>query len=308
MPGRFRVLLAMLPLLVGCAGESRARPITRRADPWRLAGPFAGIAPSLAYPSPATDRSDEAARDSSPADASPASNRDEGGAAVEAGDSRDGRFWYLDVGLRTSFPRLAWAKRQLSRRLQLPLKVDVFGALDTTTTVLDRRRNFSLNTLHLGLGRQENRWFKWNVYAGGGAWEDASHSRALIASLSVEFDYSLAYAGLAANVYPFAVPRYARYANVAEHVKAGRPFLLTGIETAYVDAEGSGRYAFAPFTIYSDHESVRDWLFSGLVGLGWEVPLHEHWALALSAHYAFHLYRPDEFNGWSTDVGLRYRF
>lgn len=325
-------LLGLMAVLAGCVGGSAGRGVGRYAGPWRLAGPFARSPAADSTAGPNDPRAHRLPSSGAQHPANVAQVRPHPPASGNLPDHRPGepssdpsrlaatdveldtrvhgeeRFWYLDFGLRTSFPRLAWAKRQLGRRLQLPLKLDVLGVFGGTTTVLDRRSDFSIHTFRLGLGRQENDWFKWNVYAGGGAWKDRTHQRTLIANLKVSFDYAVAYAGVTANMYPFATPRYDRYANPREHIKAGRPYVLTGLEVTYVDAEGRGRYAYAPFTLYSDHEKVRDWLVSGLIGLGWEIPLDSRWALDLSGHYAFHFYRSEEFNGWATQVGLRYRF
>ena len=325
-------LLGLMAVLAGCVGGSGGRGVGRHADAWRLAGPFTRSPAADSTADPNETRADRPPSSGAQPAANAAQARPHPPASGNLPDSRpaqpssnpswlattdvepeshvhaDEEFWYLDFGLRTSFPRLAWTKRQLARRLQLPLRLDFLGLLGSTTTALDRRRDLSIHTLRLGLGRQENDWFKWNVYAGGGVWKDRTHQRVLTANLKVSFDYKIAYAGITANLYPFATPKYGRYASRWEHIKAARPYVLAGVEVTYVNAEGRGRYGYAPFTLYSDHEKVRDWLVSGLIGLGWEIPLDSRWALDLSGHYAFHFYRPEEFNGWATQIGLRYRF
>jgi len=293
MLGRSAAVMALMAVLGGCASGSAGRSDGGHADPWRLAGPFAH--------SPAADSPTDGltSRETQPASTDP---------EPESQVRTDEKAWYLEFGLRTLFPRLEWTERQLDRRLQLPLRLDVLGLFEGATTVLDRRSDASIHTLRLGLGRQENDWFKWNVYAGGGVWTDKTHERVLTTNLKVKFDYKFAYAGVMVNLYPFATPIYDRYVSTWEHIKAGRPYVLAGLEVTYVDEEGKGQYASAPFVLYSDHEKVNDWLVSGLIGLGWEIPLDTKWALDLSGHYAFHFYRPEEFNGWATQSGLRYRF
>jgi hypothetical protein len=60
--------------------------------------------------------------------------------------------------------------------------------------------------------------------------------------------------------------------------------------------------------VYADHEIVRDWITSYILGLGWAVPLNSRWSVNLTGDYRFHFYRPDEYDSWVVSAGLRYNF
>ncbi|MFH0982125.1 MAG: hypothetical protein V2A79_11355 [Planctomycetota bacterium] len=217
-------------------------------------------------------------------------------------------FWYLDLGFRMGITRLHSTEDRLDRRLNDPLKLDAFGVFEHPTTPIDRKSDFALTTAYIGIGWRETEWLTWNFYLGSGVGGDRDHQRWLNSNLEVNFDYALYYTGMTVDVYPWGLARRGRYADFKEHLKAGRPYLVTGIEIGYLRARGWGHFALAPITLYSDSQRIEDWLFSYLVGCGWEVPINERWAFNLSVHYTFHFYRPEEYNGWNVTYALRYRF
>lgn len=217
-------------------------------------------------------------------------------------------FWYLDLGFRMGITRLHSTEHKLDRRLHDPLKLDVFGVFDSPTTPIDRKTDFGLTTGYIGIGRRETAWLTWNFYFGSGVGGDRDHQRWLNANLEVNFEYQLYYTGVTVDIYPWGLSRRGRYADFPEHLKASRPYFVTGIETGYLRARGGGHFALAPIPVYRDDQKIRDWLFSYLVGFGWEVPINERWAFDLSVHYTFHFYRPEEYDGWNLTYALRYRF
>jgi len=84
---------------------------------------------------------------------------------------------------------------------------------------------------------------------------------------------------------------------------------MSGMEIGYVRARGRGYIGIAPFgKLYKDSQWIEDWLFSYLIGLGWELPIDARWSFASSVHYTFHFYRPEEYNGYNITLALRYRF
>jgi len=185
---------------------------------------------------------------------------------------------------------------------------DVFNVFDHPYTPLDRRTDLSLMSLYLGAGRQESDWFIWNLYVGGIGAGDHSHQRFLNANLEVDFSYALVYTGLTAEIYPWHVPHPADHMDWSHRLSASRPYVVTGLETGYISGEGRGHYSIAPFRVYADHEIVRDWITSYILGLGWAVPLNSRWSVNLTGDYRFHFYRPDEYDSWVVSAGLRYNF
>ncbi|MCK4658903.1 MAG: hypothetical protein KAV82_05215 [Phycisphaerae bacterium] len=303
------------------------------ADKWELVGPFKVFAPNgeneelTPLPSPTSPRSEEARQ--------PPNVSSNGWFALRGADVKLGEgagepvgpaidpaehslfapvpgvedtFWYLDLGFRMGMTRLHGTERKLERRVRDPMKVDVLGVFVSPVTPLDRKSEFALTTAYIGIGRRETEWLTWNFYFGTGVGGDRDHQRWATANLEVNFKYALYYTGMTVDIYPWGLSRRGCYVNFAEHLKAGRPYLVGGIEIGYLRAKGSGHFALAPLTLYADEQKIRDWLFSFLVGFGWEVPINERWAFNLSTHYTFHLYRPEEYNGWNVTYALRYRF
>ncbi len=216
--------------------------------------------------------------------------------------------WHLDLGMRVGYTKLGSTKKKLNRRMDLPLKLDVLDFFDSPHTPMDSKSELTLNTLYAGIGREHNDWLAWTVYFGGGYGKDHTHQRTLNVNLTTEFKYVSLYTGMTFELYPWGTPDYQRNANWEERLLSSRPYLLTGGEIGYVSAEGRGDYSIAPFKIYEDSVEVRDWLFSVLLGVGWGIPISDNWSFNLAFDYAFHLYRPEEYNTWNMITALRYRF
>ena len=312
-----------------CAGcmfsRSRSRPV-HLADEWELAGPFKVF--SRQRPRPKTHRPKPRGREVPPRGHDAESvdptqehpevrldhfddsfDLDRVPPGLFAGlPHRDDTTWYLDVGFRTGYTRLGSTADKIQLRIDLPLKLDVFGVFENPYTPLDRKSTMLLTTQYIGLGRRETDWLTWNFYFGSGVGGDRNHQRWLNANLEVNFKYALFYTGLTTDLYPWGVPKYRNYADYRERLKASRPYLVTGFEMGYLRARGAGHFALAPVPIYKDSQRIEDWLFSWLIGVGWEFPLDDRWAFNLSGHYTFHFYRPDEYNGTNIVFAFRYRF
>ncbi|MCP4590477.1 MAG: hypothetical protein GY842_07025 [bacterium] len=328
----------------GCSTGPRGRV----ADEWKLVGPFKVFArdktappgsPATRRPPPLADtistaepqRADDgynAVRTVSPPSSSNGlfSLRAEDLAATPDGDAPrpdrefaehslfapapgvDDTFWYLDLGFRMGITRLHETEDRLDRRLNELQKVDLFGVFESPETPIDRKSQFALATAYIGIGRRETEWLTWNFYFGSGVGGDRDHQRWQLANQDVNFDYALFYSGMTVDLYPWGLCQRGSYASFTEHLKAGRPYFVTGAEIGYLRARGWGRFSISPFTIFSDSQRVEDWLFSWLVGVGWEVPVNDRWAFNLQIHYTTHFYRPDEYNSWNLTYAWRYRF
>lgn len=216
--------------------------------------------------------------------------------------------WHFDLGIRVGDTKLGSAKQKLDRRLDTPQKLDVLGVFHSPNTPLDRKTDLGLNTIYLGVGRAERDWLVWTAYVGGGFGRDDEHQRFLNLNLSTKFHYQTYYTGLSVELYPWGRPRYRDDFNWANRLRASRPFLITGFEAGYVNVTAKGHFAIAPFRVYGDHENIRDWLFSWLIGTGVGVPINERWSLNLATYYSYHLYRPEEYNTWNVVTTLRYSF
>jgi hypothetical protein len=223
-------------------------------------------------------------------------------------EERSDKFWYLDLGFRMGITKLHATKQQLDRRLDLPQKIDVVGIFESPQTPLDRKTDFALTTAYIGLGRRETEWLTWNFYFGSGVGGDRDHQRWLNLNQEVNFNYALYYTGLTVDIYPWGLSQRGQYINLKEHFRASRPYMLTGMEIGYLRAKGWGHFAIAPVTIYADEQKIRDWLFSWLVGFGWEFPINDRWVYNMQIHYTFHAYRPEEYNGWNLTYAIRYEF
>jgi hypothetical protein len=217
-------------------------------------------------------------------------------------------YWYLDFGFRQGWTRLHSTKQKLDRRLDLPLKLDWAGIFEDPNTPMDRKSSGLLDTAYLGIGRRENDWLTWNFYFGAGVGGDRDKQRWANLNLEVNFDYAAYYTGLTADIYPFGIADHSGRGGFRETLRTSRPYILSGFELGYIRAKGWGHFAVAPLTLYADEQKIRDWLFSYLIGLGWEFPISRNWRFVVSAHYTFHFYRPDEYNGWNITYALRYRF
>lgn len=218
------------------------------------------------------------------------------------------RNWHFDLGLRVSHTKLAETEQTLDRRLDIPLKADVLGLFHHPTTTIDRKTDLAVSSFYLGIGRQEKDRLTWTLYAGGGAASDNDHQRFVIANLDVAFHYLTLYTGLAAEFYLWGTPLFGSNLTWKQRLECSRPYFLTGFEAGFVHGKGTGHYSLAPLRLYEDSKTVRDWIFSYKLGLGWRIPLGERWSASLAGDYSFHFYRPEEYNSWNLISGLRYRF
>ena len=240
-------------------------------------------------------------------DAVPDSKSDASAVADHA-SHRSNKRWHMDLAIRNSYPKLDSTQQQLDRRMDLPLKIDVFGVFDRPYTPIDRRSDQGFTTLYGGVGRQENSRFLWTYYFGGGSGNDINHGRFLFQTLEVDFKYNLYYTGILAEYYPWEIPSIHATPSWEERLLASRPFLLAGLESGYASSEGEGDYKITGWTVYHDEAKVRDWLFSCNIGLGWALPLNDRWSINVYGDYRFHFYRPEEYNAWNITTGIRYRF
>ncbi len=312
-PALYLIALSLTPS--GCYSVRERQQAVRLADEWELVGPFKKLSPEYRKRARPEKVTTQPARPELPPDGQILDHFDDsfdlsrippGLFAMKTRD--DDSFWYLDMGFRTGFTRLESAADKLQLRLDLPLKLDVLGVFESPYTPLDRKTDMVLTTQYIGLGRRETEWLTWNFYLGYGVGGDRNHQRWLNANLEVNFKYALIYSGLTADIYPWGIPAYRNYPDLEERLKASRPYAVTGFEFGYLRARGAGHLALAPVPIYKDSQRIEDWLFSWLIGLGWEFPVNDRWAFNLSAHYTFHFYRPEEYNGTNIVFALRYRF
>ncbi len=233
---------------------------------------------------------------------------DDASIATDQASRHSNKRWHIDLGIRNSYPKLDSTQKQLDLRMDVPLKLDVFGVFDRPYTPIDRRSDQGYTSLYGGIGRQENPRFLWTYYFGGSSGKDINHGRFLLQTLEVDFEYGFYYTGVSAEYYPWEIPSIHATPSWEQRLLASRPFLLAGLESGYVSSKGEGDYRIAGMTTYHDELKIRDWLFSGMVGLGWSLPLNDCWSINLSGDYRLHFYRPEEYNGWNFATGVRYRF
>lgn len=225
------------------------------------------------------------------------------------GKDSDEDYWYLDMGFRLGQVALGSTSSQLDHRLDPLLALDWAHVFDRPYTPRDRKTDWGMTTQYLGIGRRETDWFTWNFYLGYGFGGDPNHDRVANLNIDVDFQYNFIYTGLTTDLYPWGKPRHGNYPDWKERLYASRPYILSGFELGYLRARGRGYIKFAPIgKLYQDSQAVEDWLFSYLIGLGWEVPIDERWSFTTSAHYTFHFYRPEEYNGYNITIAFRYRF
>ena len=298
-------LLALaMSLCAGCAAPTRTDPPLRVATAWRAPSELEEPRGEGAAPRVPIINTPKA---SSPNGSGP-SETDGGPDKTDEALLPPTKRWHLDLAFRGSHNKLASTKRQLDRRLELPLRTDVFGVFDRPYTPIDRKTDLGFSTWYAGVGREENTHLVWTYYVGAGAGKDINHQRFLYQTLEVDFKYGYYYTGITAEYYPWEVPAVPAAPSWEQRLRTSRPFLLAGFESGYGSAEGEGDYTVSGVNTYHDELKIRDWLFSCLLGLGWALPLDDHWSINLSGDYKFHFYRPEEYNGWNVTTAVRYRF
>ncbi|MCG3131052.1 MAG: hypothetical protein FLDDKLPJ_01827 [Phycisphaerae bacterium] len=322
------VLACAFLALAGCRSAPGDRRDFRVAEPWELKGPFRIFASdneSRAEPGQSSDATTSRDVQSEEAQTAPASATDPGVPAearppsldalterpglFSHGVHADEDFWYLDVGFRLGQVRLEETSKKLDLRLDPLLALDAVGLFDEPYTPRNRKTDWGMTTQYLGIGRRETDWLTWNFYLGYGFGGDVNHDRVALINIDVDFQYNFIFTGLTTDLYPWGKPKHANYPNWRQRFQASRPFLLSGVEIGYVRARGRGYVGLAPLVkIYKDTQSIEDWLFSYLIGLGWELPIDDRCSFAASIHYTFHFYRPEEYNGYNITTAFRYRF
>jgi len=218
------------------------------------------------------------------------------------------RKWHVDMGIQTSFSKLSSTEQKLDRQLDWPLRVDVLNVFTRPRTPIDRKSTFSLNTIYFALGKRVSDRVIINGYLGFAPGVDRDHQQFLIADLRINFKYSSYLIGLQAEYYPWGFPRYHNDTDWEKRIDASRLYFYSAILTGYLSAEGTGRYKLFNVNVYQDSIKVRDWIFAGIVGMGWSIPISDRWSIQLTGDYSFHAYRPEEYNGWRITTGLRFRF
>lgn len=281
-----------LSVLPGCLATARS-PLTDHSGAWQVRVARLGAAP-IQDPNDA------------PAEASSELTQPTG-RPMRSVAARN-RCWHLDLGFRVSHTKLGSTEQQLDRRLDIPLQADVLGVFRHPTTPIDRKSNLGLNSGFIGVGRAENEKLTWTWYFAGGAGEDRSDQRWLHLRLKVNFKYGSYLTGVTTEYYPWGRPVYSDLQDWSHRFRKSRPYIYGGVEGGYVSGQGKGEYTAFGRTLYKDGVTVRDWVVGFPIGLGWRIPLAEQWSLAFAGGYTFHLYRPEEYNGWSFATGLRYRF
>ncbi|MCC7292029.1 MAG: hypothetical protein IT449_08220 [Phycisphaerales bacterium] len=265
--------------------------------------------PTIEEPELTTDLPDELAAPGADDLEAPIASFAERPGLFSHGFHEDEDFWYLDSGFRLGQVRLEETSKQLDLRLDTLMALDTVHMFDEPVTPRNRKTDWGMTTQYLGLGRRETDWLTWNSYLGYGFGGDLNHDRRVILNIDVDFQYNIVYTGLTTDLYPWGKPKHANYPSWRERFYASRPFLLSGFEIGYVRGRGRGYVGLAPIgKIYKDSQSIEDWLFSYLAGLGWEVPIDDRWSFGASIHYTFHFYRPEEYNGYNITTALRYRF
>lgn len=218
------------------------------------------------------------------------------------------RKWHVDMAIQTGFPKLSSTEQILDRRLDIPLKSDILNVFERPRTPIDRKSSFKLNAIYFALGKRVSDRVIVNWYLGFAPGVDRDHQRYLTADLRINFKYGSYFTGLQAEYYPWGFPRYHNETEWKKRLDASRFYFYSAIGIGYVSAEGAGRYKLLGIRIYEDRIKVRDWLFAGALGAGWSIPISDRWSIQLSGDYSFHVYKPEEYNGWRITTGLRFRF
>lgn len=215
--------------------------------------------------------------------------------------------WFIEFGGQQYHPRLNSSESLIDRRLAAPNRVlfpRQFRNIETFDDVADAGR---LWLPSIGVGKRVNSWLTLSGHAMfGSARIDNFRRLNGLFTVDADFDATLYALSFKTSVYPLGQPPRTHDGSLGAILGGVRPAIDQAIEVEYLDAEGDGGFRALGLGIDRVKRTYRDWNVSYNPGISLEFPVNEHSTFLVGGNYNFHVYRPNELDGWNLALAVRY--
>ena len=223
--------------------------------------------------------------------------------------------WALSYGVSNVYPKLKLSERLVDRRVN-----DLLGTIipdwKRPTTFEDWRDEGKLWDLHVGMGRDINRYASWFVntaFSKGTIHNREGYNSYLVPiSTHLDFDRWLVGGIVGGDLYPFAKPPNpcASSGNrILASLKSSRPFFKVAIGFTHTVGTGHIRVGIPKTPLrYRTKEVVADDFFYYSPRLGVEIPITANDSLLFDAGYLLVPTPNDEYNGMTYYFAHRHKF
>lgn len=221
--------------------------------------------------------------------------------ASDTGEEKESR-WYLIHGQTNTHPRLENAAKQISRQVDLPMKLLMPGHSDVRTFE-DQRDDFMIWSFLLGFGRVMSDkcdvFFQVGYSEGTVETEQSKLSLLLLPFHSdFEIERSNFFAGVGTTFFPMGIARLDKYETISDRLKETKPFLNTSLNWNYLTFEADQKFGPIPFSNLIRIKQEDEWsIWSMGVNLGADVPLSKRTVLSMNGGYTFFFDNAEDFSG-----------
>ncbi len=225
--------------------------------------------------------------------------------AASPAAQRDG--WFIELGAQQYHPRLNPSESLIDRRLTGPNKIMFPNQYRNVETFDDLADSGKLWLATVGVGKRVESWLTLSGHFMFGS-KRISNDRWLggIFTLDADFEASLYALSFKASILPFGQPARSHDGSLRAVLLGARPAIEQGIEVEYLNAKGVGEFKGLGIRLDRVKRTYRDWNVSYNPGISWEFPLNEASSVVVGGNYNFHVYQPEELDGWNLTLALRY--
>jgi hypothetical protein len=215
--------------------------------------------------------------------------------------------WFLEFGAQQYHPRLNSSESLINRRLAGPNTVLFPGQFRNIETFDDRADAGKLWLPTWGVGKRVESWLTLSGYfmVGNKRINNFRRMNGLF-TVDADFDATLFALSFKASLLPFGQPSRAHDGSLGAVLRGARPAIDQGIEVEYLHAKGEGGFKALGLGVDRVKRTYRDWNASYNPGISWEFPLDESSSVVVGGNYNFHVYRPNELDGWNLSLSVRY--
>ena len=226
---------------------------------------------------------------------------------ADADRSARGDGWFIELGAQQYHPRLNSSESLIDRRMKGPNTIMFPRQYRNVETFDDLADAGKLWLATIGVGKRVESWLTLSGYFMVGS-ERISNARRLngVFTLDADFDASLYALSFKASILPFGQPPRSHDGSLRAVLLGARLAIDQGIEVEYLHGKGVAAFKALGLGLDRVKRTYRDWNVSYNPGISWEFPLDEGSSVVVGGNYNFHVYRPNELDGWNLTLAVRY--